>query len=193
MNEDFNNHNNPFESGSGDWKPAEEKVQNTNNNAYNAQQPQQSNGANPAVDSYFNGQTLTPEPKKKNGLAIASLVLGIVGLCFMFTCCCCGMIATGIFMIIIGVVGIVLGALALKKGKSGMAITGVVLSAITVLFGLFYMIFGIAVVGSAEEFQKWLEEWMQNNYPEIWDQYNSEYGNGGNGYGDILINKIFKK
>lgn len=63
------------------------------------------------------------EEKKSNGLAIASLVLGIVAIVFNF-------IGLGIVGLILGIVGIVLGVLAKKKNPSGMATAGLVLSII---------------------------------------------------------------
>lgn len=70
------------------------------------------------------------EEKKSNGLAIASLVLGIVAIVFNF-------IGLGIVGLILGIVGIVLGVLAKKKNPTGMATAGLVLSIIgTVLCAL---------------------------------------------------------
>ncbi len=63
------------------------------------------------------------EEKKSNGLAIASLVLGIVSIVFSF-------IALYWIGIIVGIVGIVLGVMAKKKNPSGMATAGLVLSII---------------------------------------------------------------
>ena len=73
------------------------------------------------------------EEKKSNGLAIASLVLGIVAILFNF-------IGLGIVGLILGIVGIVLGVLAKKKNPTGMATAGLVLSIIgTVLCAIFFI------------------------------------------------------
>lgn len=64
------------------------------------------------------------EQKQNNGMAIASLVLGIVSaVCIFF-----GMFA--FIGIITGIVGLVLGIMAKKKTPSGMATAGIVLSAV---------------------------------------------------------------
>lgn len=87
----------------------------------------------------------TPEPvqqppaKDQKGLAIASLVLGILALltsCLWF----CG----GPFSI----VGIVLGVLGLKSSGRGMAIAGIVLSAVGLLILIVLTVVG-AVLGSS--------------------------------------------
>ena len=72
------------------------------------------------------------EEKKSNGLAIASLVLGIVSIVFCFIIQWLGLI--------IGIVGIVLGVMAKKKNPTGMATAGLVLSIIgTVLCALVFI------------------------------------------------------
>lgn len=72
------------------------------------------------------------EEKKSNGLAVASLVLGIVSIVFSFFLQWLGLI--------IGIVGIVLGVMAKKKNPSGMATAGLVLSIIgTVLCALIFI------------------------------------------------------
>jgi len=67
-----------------------------------------------------------------NGMAVASLVLGIVGAVFSllaFTVIC------GFLSFPLGVIGIVLGALAARNPyHKGMAITGLVLSIVAVVF-----------------------------------------------------------
>lgn len=73
------------------------------------------------------------EEKKSNGLAVASLVLGIVAIVFSF-------IGLGWLGLIIGIVGIVLGVMAKKKNPTGMATAGLVLSIIgTVLCALIFI------------------------------------------------------
>lgn len=82
----------------------------------------------------------------KKGLAIASLVLGILG---VLGCCCFGGV--------LGIVGLILGIISItKQGKSGMAIAGIILSAISVL-GLIYLLFSFGAsmgeMGGIEGFQ----------------------------------------
>lgn len=84
------------------------------------------------------------EEKKPNGLAVASLVLGIVSIVFSFFLQWLGLI--------IGIVGIILGVMAKKKNPTGMATAGLVLSIIgTVLCALIFIacIACIGAIGSA--------------------------------------------
>lgn len=82
------------------------------------------------------------EEKKSNGLAIASLVLGIVAIVFSF-------IGLSIpFGLIIGIVGIILGVMAKKKNPSGMATAGLVLSIIGTILCAIVFIACMACVGA---------------------------------------------
>lgn len=65
------------------------------------------------------------------GLAIASLVLGIVGLLLNF--------CLGVLGIIFAIIGLILGIIAIVKKQGGMAIAGTVLSTIALLVTLFWM------------------------------------------------------
>jgi hypothetical protein len=63
-----------------------------------------------------------PAPTKdQSGLAIASLVLGVLSLCAWLFPICGGLVA---------IAGIVLGVLGMKSSKKGMAIAGIILAAI---------------------------------------------------------------
>lgn len=82
------------------------------------------------------------EEKKSNGLAIASLVLGIVAIVFSF-------IGLSIpFGLIIGIVGIILGVMAKKKNPCGMATAGLVLSIIGTVLCAIVFIACMACVGA---------------------------------------------
>ena len=78
-------------------------------------------------------QTVVNQPTESAGMAIASMVLGITSL--LFSCC------YGIFMPA-AIVGIILGALSLKRTQvgKGMAIAGIITSAV----GLFLALIVIA-------------------------------------------------
>lgn len=80
-------------------------------------------------------------------MAIASLVLGIVGIIFS--------IFTGWIGIILGLVGIILGAVFMSQAKktgqpTGMAVAGLVLSIIAVIIGVLVMACAVCVVAGAE-------------------------------------------
>ena len=80
------------------------------------------------------------EGNKSNGLAIASLVLGIVAI----VCCFIGLSWLGL---ILGIVGIVLAVKAKKQNPSGMATAGLVLSIIGTVIAAFVFIACVALVG----------------------------------------------
>lgn len=94
-------------------------------NAYNAH--------NAVPPAYVPSQPANPN----NGMAIGSLVCGIVGI---LLCCCCGVGA------IVGAVGIVLAVLSRKQndGKfSGLAMAGLICSIVAVVFGAGYLIYSM--------------------------------------------------
>ncbi len=78
-------------------------------------------------------------------MAVASLVLGICSLVFPF-------IGLGWLSMLLGIVGIVLGALGKKNDeKKGMATAGIVMSIIAVALGLLSWIACAACVGGLAE------------------------------------------
>lgn len=90
-----------------------------------------------------NGQIVNQQPDNGGkGLSIASLVLGIVSVIFS---CCLWYIGLPC-----GIIGLVLGILSMKKkapGK-GMAIAGIILSAVALVLGIitiFCLIFAASV------------------------------------------------
>lgn len=84
-------------------------------------------------------------PRKDNGMAIASMVCGIVS--FVISCC------LYYLALPLAIVSIVLAIMVLKnnKGGKGMAIAGLVLSGITVLIALLAII-GCAAIAGNEDF-----------------------------------------
>lgn len=89
----------------------------------------------------FDGSPMPPDPdrkaKKKDGYAVASLVLGIVALLFSCPCCCCLYPVAGICAIL----AIVFSAISLKRrGKSGIAIAGLILGIVALVIVLVVII-----------------------------------------------------
>lgn len=76
--------------------------------------------------------------QKGDGLAVASLVLGILS---VVTCCAWGL------SIVCGIIGLILGIVAKIKGSSGMSVAGIVLNCCGIALGIFCLI-GIASTGS---------------------------------------------
>lgn len=68
-------------------------------------------------------QPLQPTQKDNSGFAIASLILGILGV----IPCCCANIVPAVLALIFGIIG-------LKSSKKGMAIAGIILSVIGLVF-----------------------------------------------------------
>ncbi|MCC3761906.1 DUF4190 domain-containing protein [Glycomyces sp. TRM65418] len=89
-----------------------------------------------------------PPPRPTNGMAIAAMVCGIVGVCS-----------------IVGVLGIIFGMVAKRQiresgdGGDGMATAGIVLGWIGVaatLFWIAYYVFAVAMIGAAvNEIEDW--------------------------------------
>ena len=114
----------------------------------NVEQPVQDNMEQPVQSTFDpnvmpNNYQVPPQEQQKsgNGMAIAALVLGIVGLLL-----CCLNTYVGI---VVGIVAIVLGVMARKKDPhSGMALAGMILGIITVALALICIIIVMAF-GSA--------------------------------------------
>ena len=89
--------------------------------------------------------------KLPQGLSIAGMVLGIVGVLFSVSGC------TAIPGILCGVVGLVLSAIAFKKcgegtqGGRGMAIAGLVTGIIAILYGIYIMVFIAAAINEIDK------------------------------------------
>lgn len=80
--------------------------------------------------------------QKSSGLAIASMVCGIVGL--VLSCC------VPYLPLVLSIVGLVLGVISLRKqadGK-GMAIAGVVCSAITLILAIVGLVVGVSLMST---------------------------------------------
>ena len=92
-------------------------------------------------------------PKKKSGLAIASLVLGLLSLIGF---CCCGInIITAPLAIIFGIV-----SLAKHRGGTGMAITGIITAVLSLLI----------IVGSIRDILPYSNEIVQDYMQLMVDQ-----------------------
>ena len=79
--------------------------------------------------------TLPPQKERKKGMAIASLVLGLLSLVGL--CCCCLNIITAPIAIILGII-----VLVTHRDGTGLAITGIVTAVLSLLViaGVFFSI-----------------------------------------------------
>jgi hypothetical protein len=80
-----------------------------------------------------------------NGMAVASMIVGIVGvLAGLFGWCCCSYFGSG-GAILIGTVAVILGFVSRSQGsRSGMNVTGLILGFATILLGVLMTILLIA-------------------------------------------------
>ncbi|WP_061300257.1 DUF4190 domain-containing protein [Herbidospora cretacea] len=109
------------------------------------QQPYQQSYGQPGYDPYAQPGYGYAAPRPTNGLAVASLVMGLIGLVL------CGLTA---------ILGVIFGHMALSRIKTsgeeghGLAVAGLVISYITIgLWVILWLIFGaamLALVGIAE-------------------------------------------
>lgn len=92
-------------------------------------------------------------PKSSNGLQIAGLVLGILGI---VTCCCYGIVG-----IILSIAGLVCSILGNKEGKTGIGTAGFVCSIIGIIFGVISLIYYIIIIaiGSSSFFDEYLNSY----------------------------------
>ena len=97
-------------------------------NVYNGEQNQQ---------NLYNGPVMPPE---KKGQSIASLVLGIVSFLAWII---------PLFGYPVSIVGIVMGAIGMKKGGKKMAIAGIVCSSIGLLITLINSAAGVIIMMNA--------------------------------------------
>ena len=83
-----------------------------------------------------------PEPpKEKNGAAVTSLIMGIIGLVFS---CCCG---SGLIFGIVGIITAIVSKSKSSTGKlNGMAIAGLIMSIISVVLGIIGLIWSLVSV-----------------------------------------------
>ena len=76
-------------------------------------------------------------PPQSNGLAITGMVLGIVAIVIGLLSSCCGGLFVILFSAPFAIGGLITSIIALKKGQDkGMAITGIICSALALLIGV---------------------------------------------------------
>lgn len=84
-----------------------------------------------------------PQQQPTNGLAVASLVLGIVSVMFVW------IPVVGLLGTLMAIIGLVLGLLALRQpGGRGLAIGGLVCAGVSLLITAVYVVGAVAVIGA---------------------------------------------
>lgn len=129
---------------------------NDQNNGYDLNKSQTSNDFNGGNFNY------TPQPEQPqkdagHGLAIASLVLGILSI---ISCCCWWL------SVLLGVVGIVLAIISKSKSSTGkmetLALVGLILSIIGAVLAIVYIVWAVAYMQTSD-YQDALDQIM-NSY-----------------------------
>ena len=90
---------------------------------------------------YSNSQPVYEhQSNARKGFAIASLVMGILGLVGT----CCSMMTFGVLNLLLGIVGLIFGILGLKSQSKGIAIAGIVMAALNLIIGILLLIVMVA-------------------------------------------------
>jgi amino acid transporter len=114
-------------------------------------QPQPTQAYGPGPNAYQQ-----PAPRKGSGLAITSLVLGLIGLMLSW------IPIINYLAVILGLVGLVLGVIGIWKSKRVMSIIGAVLCALTIIISFVaFASFADSVDKSISE----LEQELENGQP----------------------------
>ncbi|MGN0621504.1 MAG: DUF4190 domain-containing protein [Porcipelethomonas sp.] len=112
-------------------------------------------------NGYNNGGV--PVPPKKKGLAITSMILGILSILF-----CCSPYLCLVLAVISAVMGII--ALVKKQAYSGMSITGIITSAISIIMSVILL---VTLWGIVSEFGQFMKDFMKAamNQEEVVEEY----------------------
>jgi len=141
----------------------------------NPQQPQQNPyGGQFPYQQQYNYQPPFNEPQPgSSGMAIASLVLGIVGV--VFNCCTAWFIS-----IPSAIVGLIMGIMVLRNKKPGksMAIVGIVLSSIGLLVGILVMLGYIILLSNRYAYDQFMRSFLGDNYKSIMEDIMNQFENG---------------
>jgi 4-amino-4-deoxy-L-arabinose transferase-like glycosyltransferase len=159
-NENNNNPNNsdPNQPQNNQPQNNQDPYQNNQNPYQNNQNPYQNNQNPYQNNQYQNNQYQQYQPinqPQSNGMAIASLIMGILGV--ILGCC------LWYFTIPLAIAGLVLGIIVIKKKKGGrnLAIVGIILCSLSIILGIFSAIMVIAVYMNPE-FSSLYEEMLQD-------------------------------
>lgn len=125
------------------------------------QQPQYQQPQYQQTDYQYQNQPV--QPKKSIGLAVTSMVLGIVSLAFF----CIPYLALPV-----GIVGLILGIVSIKghKDGKGMAIAGIIMSSVGIVIAVIFLIYTCFIVNTVtNEFGNW-ENWLED-FESEYDYY----------------------
>jgi rubredoxin len=111
-------------------------------------------------NSYNAGNMNYNTEPQNNGMSVASLVLGIIGL---VTSCCYG------FGIIPGIISLIFGIISKKRIKSsngtqkgdGFALAGIILSCFAIVISVIMLIYIIWVIANPDKFNEFMREYLE--------------------------------
>lgn len=104
----------------------------------------------------------------RKGFAIASMVLGIIGLVGT----CCSLMTYGGLNILLGVLGLVFGILGLKSQGKGMAIAGIVMAALNIVIGILLI---VLILLSMRTFGSMSPEEYEEFFREVEQMYELDF------------------
>ncbi len=106
-----------------------------------------------------------------HGLTVAAMILGIISIVLMFSCCCSP------FAIFTGIAAIVLFAVSPKRNgkKESKAIAGLVCGIISIIGTCLLIAVFVFNIVLTDEFQDILDENLQDTYEQQYDDYEDEY------------------
>ena len=157
--DDFNNENNGGVNLTKEPEPQDTGNQGESNVQQNfggiPEQPVQQQ-PNPPIQNMNPNMNQNPnQPQPGQGLAIASLVIGILSI---VGGCCCNLFAAFLPLNLLpAIVGLILGIMANKKAKSGLATGGIVTSIIGLVFGVVCLLLWILVAAGIMASPEFLE------------------------------------
>ena len=155
----------------------QEMNQQNQNNTWQQDMNQQNQNGYQQNYNYQNGyQQNYPKQGNNNGFAIASLIMGILSLLLFCTC----------INIPLAIMSIIFGALHItrKCGGNGMAIGGIVTSAISIV--LLIAMFAVVLAGGMNWQQEMLDM-MQNNNEYNFEENSLQPQTGGEEFNENII------
>lgn len=113
------------------------------------------------------------QPEQSHGLTVAALVVGIISVVLMLTCCCSP------FAIFTGIAAIVLFAVAPKKNgkKEGKAVAGLICGIVSIIGTCILILIFIFNIVLSDEFQTLLDENLQgiDRQEYQYDEYDEDF------------------
>ncbi|MBD5146301.1 MAG: DUF4190 domain-containing protein [Ruminococcus sp.] len=136
------------------------------------------------------GVPYQPQPQQSTGMAVASLVLGIISICtglFMFSFP---------FLFLVPIIGIILGIVFKSKklpvGK-GMSTAGIITSVIGLVIPIALLIFVIVMlVTNGAELMQYMKQVSPEQYEQLYEMYGDQFPQWFDGAVMFLTNLIMK-